>query len=57
MKVGDRPKVCWTALVASSETIRRTVSANSASSGSPHSVNVLATCLRAEETEAGSLAA
>lgn len=55
VKVGDCPNVCWTALVASSDTISRTVSAASQSRGRPHSASTSATNFRATETEAGSL--
>ncbi|ELP64340.1 hypothetical protein STRTUCAR8_01164 [Streptomyces turgidiscabies Car8] len=43
MKVGDNPKVCCTAFVASSEMIRRMLSAASESPGRPHSASTLAT--------------
>lgn len=55
MNVGDCPKVCWTALVASSETMSWMLSAKSVSVARPHSVSTRATYLRAAEIETGSL--
>ncbi len=55
MKDGDRPNVCCTALVASSETISRTASAASVPSGRPHSASTSVTYLRASATDTGAL--